>query len=102
MSTILFRGSRVRWASALGDNAIALIAGALAMAAFLCLAAIDPATWTFESNVASHIRSELARCLTIPDSVPRLGCYDEVARQPPPQPAKGANALPWAFGQHRR
>ena len=107
MSASRFSSSAARrtassWTSVLGDNVVALIVGALALAAFMCLAAIDPATWTFESNAASHLRSELWRCLSIKDNAARVDCYDEIAHQPPPHPAKGANALPRAFGQEER
>src|SRR5262249_34622511 len=96
-------GNKVsRWASALGDHLIVLIVGTVMLAAFLFLAAIDPATWTFQSNIASHIRSELSHCLTIQDSAIRLECYDEIASRPPPHPAKGANPLPGAFRQQNR
>src|SRR5207302_9564348 len=88
-----------RGPSALGENVVALIVGTLVLAAFLCLAAIDPATWTFQSNAASHLRSELWYCLSIKRDDARLECYNAIARQPPPHPAKGANALPRAFGQ---
>jgi hypothetical protein len=91
-----------RWASALGEKVVALIVGTLALAALLCLAAIDPVTWTFQSNEASHLRNELWNCLSIRDDAARVGCYDEIAHQPPPHPAKGANALPRAFGQEER
>src|SRR6266536_2796364 len=60
------------WASVLGENVVALIVGTLVLAVFLCLAAIDPATWTFQSNAASHMRSELWHCLAIQDSSPGL------------------------------
>jgi hypothetical protein len=93
------RAGRVRWTSALGEHVLALIVGTLVLAAFMLLAAIDPATWTFQSNAASHLRSELWHCLSIKNDAPRLDCYNEIARQPPPHPAKGANALPRAFGQ---
>ena len=91
-----------RWSSALGENVLALIVGALVLALFMCLAAIDPATWTFQSNEASHLRNELWHCLSLKDNVARLDCYEEVARRPPPHPAKGANALPRAFGQEEQ
>ncbi len=90
------------WASVLGENVVALIVGTLVLAVFLCLAAIDPATWTFQSNAASHMRSELWHCLAIQDSFARLGCYDEIAREPAAHPAKGANAPLGASGQQRR
>jgi hypothetical protein len=91
-----------RWQSTLGENVVALVVGTLVIAAFLCLAAIDPATWTFQSNEASHLRAELRHCLNMEDTVARLGCYDDLAIQPLPHPAKGANALPEAFGQEQR
>jgi len=90
-----------RWVSALGENVLALIVGTLVLAAFLCLAAIDPGAWTFQSNEASHLRAELRHCLTVEDAVARVDCYDEIAQQPP-HPARGANALPGAFGQEER
>src|SRR6266487_7160915 len=90
------------WASVLGENVVALIVGTLVLAVFLCLAAIDPATWTFQSNAASQLRNELWLCLSIEDGGPRLDCYDKLARQPPPHPAKGANPPPGAFGQRGR
>jgi hypothetical protein len=99
-SEIRRKGSR--WASLLGENVIALIVATLVLAGYMCLAAIDPATWTFQSNEASHMRSELSHCLTIQDSTMRLRCYDEIARRPPPHPAKGANPLPGTFGQQNR
>jgi hypothetical protein len=100
-----FRGSAFgqmrSWASVLGDNIVALVVGVFALAALLCLAAIDPATWTFQSNEASHLRAELRHCLNMEDAAARVDCYDGVAVQPPPHPPKGANALPEAFGQEQ-
>src|SRR5437868_1809543 len=92
------RATISRWASALGENVIALIIGTLVLAAFMLLAAIDPATWTLQSNAGSHLRAELRHCLSLEDADARVDCYDEIAQQPPPQPARGANALPGAFG----
>src|SRR5437016_1300011 len=53
--------------SPLVENVGALIVATLALGVFMLLAAIDPATWTFQSNTASHLRSELWNCLTIKD-----------------------------------
>jgi hypothetical protein len=77
--------------SPLVENIGALIVATLALAVFMLLAAIDPATWTFQSNTASHLRSALWNCLTIKDDAARLSCYDDIARQPGPHPARGAN-----------
>jgi hypothetical protein len=88
-----------RWRSALGENVLSLIVGALALGALLFLAALDPATWTFESNEASHLRAELRYCLSIEAAAMRTDCYDGIAQQPPPHPARGANALRGAFGE---
>jgi hypothetical protein len=88
-----------RWSSVLGENVIALIVGTFVLAVYMCLAAIDPATWTFQSDAALQIRRELWHCLSVKNQVARLDCYDEIAHQPPPNPARGANALPRAFGQ---
>jgi hypothetical protein len=87
----------------LGENVIAMIVGTLVLAVFMCLTAIDPTTWTFQSDTGSHIRSELWRCLSIKDNVGRLDCYDLLAHQPPPHPARGANALfDGAFGHEEQ
>ena len=96
------RRNVARWESTLGENVIALIVGTLVLTAFMSLAAIDPATWTFQSNEASHLRAELRHCLSVEDAVARVDCYDEIAQQAPPHPARGANALPGAFGQEER
>ena len=41
----------------------------------------------------SHLRQrQLHDCSTIGEEADRLACYDKPARQPAPQPAKGANA----------
>jgi len=93
------RHSISRWASALGENVIALVIGTLVLAAFMFLAAIDPATWRLQSNEASHLRAELRHCLSVAAAAARVDCYDGIAQQPPPHPARGANALPSAFGQ---
>jgi hypothetical protein len=69
----------------------ALIVATLVLAVFMLLAAIDPATWTFQSNTASHLRSELWNCLATERDAARLSCYDDIARKPGPHPAKGAN-----------
>ncbi|HXN44154.1 MAG TPA: hypothetical protein VN917_07915 [Xanthobacteraceae bacterium] len=92
-------GTLSRWSSALGENVVALIVGTLVLALFMCLAAIDPATWTFRTDADLHLRRELWGCLSIKDDIARIHCYDQIAHQPPPQPAKGANPLPRAFGQ---
>ncbi len=80
------------------DTTAAVIIATLALAVFLCLAAISPVIWTFASDTASHLRSDLWQCLSVEDGASRLACYDEIARRPPPHPAKGANAPPAAFG----
>jgi hypothetical protein len=90
------------WTSTLGEDVFALIVGTFVLAVFVCLAAIDPATWTFQRNVASHIRSELSHCFSIQDSDARLGCYDHVASRLSPYPAKGANPFSGTFGQQNR
>ena len=79
-------------ASELFQITAALLAATLLLSVFLLLAAIDPATWTFQSNTGSHLQSELWRCLMTKDDAARLGCYDDLARQPAPHPARGANA----------
>jgi hypothetical protein len=86
---------------AIVDTIAAVIIATLALAVFLCLAAISPVVWTFASDTASHLRSELWQCLEIEDSGKRLACYDEIAHRPPPHPAKGANAPAAAFRQWR-
>jgi hypothetical protein len=84
---------------AIVDTIAAVVIATLALAVFLCLAAISPVVWTFASDTASHLRSELGQCLSVADGGARLACYDEIAHRPPPHPAKGANAPPAAFGQ---
>jgi hypothetical protein len=86
---------------AIVDTIAAVLIATLALAVFLCLAAISPVVWTFASDAASHLRSELWQCLEIEDSAKRLACYDEIAHRPPPHPAKGANAPAAAFRQWR-
>lgn len=88
-----------RWSSMLGDHVIALIVGTLVLAAFMLLAALDPTTWSFRGDPDLQLRRELWNCLPIKDDFARIRCYDAIAHEPPPQPAKGANALPRAFGQ---
>jgi hypothetical protein len=96
------RSAISRWAAILGENVVALIAGTLALAVYMCLATIDPTTWTVRTDEADHLRSELWNCLAIRDGAARVACYDVIAHQPPPNPARGANALPRAFGQEER
>jgi hypothetical protein len=74
------------------DTIATVIIATLAVAVLLCLAAISPVIWTFASDTASHLRSELWQCLSVEDNTARLACYDEIAHRPPPHPAKGANA----------
>jgi hypothetical protein len=82
---------------AIVDTIAAVIIATLALAVFLCLAALSPVVWTFASDTASHLRSKLSHCLEIEDSGRRLACYDEIAHRPLPHPAKGANAPATAF-----
>jgi hypothetical protein len=84
---------------AIVDTTAAVLIATLALAVFLCLAAISPVVWTFASDTASHLRSELWQCLSVEDGSTRLACYDEIAHRPPPHPAKGANAPAAAFGR---
>lgn len=84
---------------AIVDTVAAVVIATLALAVFLCLAAISPVVWTFASDTASHLRSELSQCLSVEDASRRLACYDEIAHRPLPQPAKGANAPAAAFGR---
>ena len=84
---------------AIVDTIAAVVIATLALAVFLCLAAISPVVWTFASDTASHLRSELSQCLSVEDGGTRLACYDEIAHRPPPHPAKGANAPAAAFGR---
>ena len=84
---------------AIVDTIAAVLIATLALAVFLCLAAISPVVWTFASDTASHLRSELSQCLSVDHGVARLACYDEIAHRPPPHPAKGANAPAAAFGR---
>src|SRR5690349_7265253 len=88
-----------RWPSILGENVIALIVGTFVLVLFMFLAAVDPATWTFRTDGELQLRRELWNCLTIEDDLARIRCYDEIAHEPPPQPARGANPLPRPFGQ---
>ena len=69
----------------------ALIIATLVTAVLLLLAAIDPVTFTFQSNTVSHLRSEIWTCLSLGDDAAGLDCYDDLARQPGPHPARGAN-----------
>src|SRR5205814_8773440 len=80
--------------SAFVENVVALIVLTLALAVFICLAAIAPVVWTFASDAASQTRTGLFRGSSIEDAAARLACYDEIARRPPRQTANGANALP--------
>jgi hypothetical protein len=82
---------------AIVDTIAAVLIATLALAVFLCLAAISPVVWTFASDTASHLRTELSQCLSVEDGRTRLACYDEIAHRPPPHPAKGANAPAAAF-----
>jgi hypothetical protein len=84
---------------AIVDTIAAVVIATLALAVFLCLAAISPVVWTFASDTASHLRSQLSQCLLVEDGGARLACYDEIAHRPPPHPAKGANAPAAAFRQ---
>jgi|GEM_PF-2884208 len=84
---------------AIVDTIAAVVIATLALAVFLCLAAISPVVWTFASDTASHLRGELSQCLSVEDGGTRLACYDEIAHRPPPHPAKGANAPAAAFGR---
>ena len=98
-ATVGFSGVRRPSANrpAIVDTVAAVIIATLALAVFLCLAAISPVVWTFASDTASHMRRELSQCLSVEDGAARLACYDEIARRPPPHPAKGANAPAAAF-----
>jgi hypothetical protein len=87
---------------AIVDPIAGVIIATLALAVLLCLAAISPAVWRFASDAASQLRGELSQCLSIDDGGSRLACYDEIARRPPPQPAKGANAPAAAFRYFNR
>ena len=82
---------------AIVDTIAAVLIATLALAVFLCLAAISPVVWTFASDTASHLRTELSQCLSVEDGRTRLACYDQIAHRPPPHPAKGANAPAAAF-----
>ena len=84
---------------AIVDTIAAVLIATLALAVFLCLAAISPVVWTFASDTASHLRTELSQCLSVEDGRTRLACYDQIAHRPPPHPAKGANAPAAAFGR---
>ena len=92
-------GTRSRLRSEIVVIIGALMAATLILAGFMLLAAIDPATWTFQSNTASHLRSELRNCLAIQDDAARLPCYDRLARQPGPHPGRGANIPTGLLGQ---
>jgi hypothetical protein len=85
--------------SAIVDITAAVVIATLALAVFLSVAAISPVVWTVANDTASQLRSELWRCLSAEGSISRLACYDEIARRPPPHPAKGANAPPGMFGR---
>jgi hypothetical protein len=79
------------------DILAAVVIATLALAVFLCVAALSPIAWTFASDAASQLRGDLSQCLSVQDGGKRLACYDQIARRPPPQPAKGANAPAAAF-----
>jgi hypothetical protein len=86
---------------AIVDTIAAVIIAAVATAVLLCFAAISPVIWTFASDTGSHLRSDVAQCLSLADGTSRLACYDEIARRPLPHPAKGANAPAAAFEHWR-
>lgn len=85
---------------AIFDTVAAVVIATLALAVFLCVAAVSPIVWTFASDAASQLRGDLSQCLSVEDGVRRLACYDQIAHRPPPQPAKGANAPAAAFRHH--
>lgn len=88
--------------SAVVDTTAAVVIATLALAVFLCLAAISPVLWTVASDTASQLGSDLWQCLSAEEGGSRLACYDDIARRPPPHPAKGANAPPAAFGHGKQ
>lgn len=82
---------------ALGGCTMALATATLLLVLYVGLSALVPGQWTFASTSVSRLRGELGGCLAVVDRAARLTCFDEIARRPPPHPAKGANAPAAAF-----
>jgi hypothetical protein len=82
------------------DAILGLMIATLMLSVFICLAALVPGEWTFANDGASSVRiDELRQCATLADNAARLSCFDDLARRPPPHPAKGANAPAAAFAR---
>src|SRR5262249_43407087 len=60
------------------DTIAAVVIATLALAVFLCLAAISPVVWTFAGDAAWQLRGELSQCSSIEESCSRVACYHEI------------------------
>ncbi len=74
---------------------------ALIVAALIGLAALVQVQGPAASQGGPSAIDELRPCAAIADNAARLACFDAIADQAPPQPAKGANAPAAAFAPLR-
>ncbi len=78
--------NRQHW---LAKALIALVTGAV----LICAVIILPPLWeAAQSFAATAPNQDPHQCLKIPHGPERLACFENLMHQPPPQPARGANA----------
>jgi hypothetical protein len=66
-----------------------LLAGATLIGAAMLLTRYWEAVQRFE---VSGLERDPQQCMLIPHGPERLACFEKLLNQPPPQPARGANA----------
>lgn len=70
-------------------TSILLLAGAALICAAMLLTLYWEAAQRFETSGTEH---DPRQCMDIPHGPERLACFEKLLNQPPPQPARGANA----------
>lgn len=70
-------------------TSVLLLAGAALIGAAMLLPLFRDGVQRFE---AANPERDPQQCMLIPHGPKRLACFEKLLNQPPPQPARGANA----------
>jgi hypothetical protein len=94
------RGTCAHRRSLFADGLTAVLTAVLVVSTVTAVRALAPIAWNALSQTSVATRAtDPRRCALIKNDRDRLACFDDYAKEPMRPPAKGAFALPEAFGE---